>query len=82
MPRKTLTRRQQALPSALRDTGFISPADELVGVSRELHYNALRVSPVYRRAFAAIQKHLSEAAFRRMHCWQLWASSDWTSNSN
>ncbi|AMV19112.1 hypothetical protein VT03_14575 [Planctomyces sp. SH-PL14] len=63
---KPLTPKQQAFLEAYRTYGIVRIAAAKAGVSRELHYNALRVSETYRHALAAIEKehalHLEEQA--------------------
>jgi len=58
---KRLTRRQQAFLEAYRVWGFIKIAADKASVSRELHYNALRVSETYRDTFSAIEKEHTDA---------------------
>src|SRR6218665_1098001 len=53
---KPLTRPQEAFLDAYRIYGIVRIAAPQAGVSRELHYNAMRVSETYREAFAAIQR--------------------------
>ncbi len=53
---KPLTIKQQAFLEAYRTYGIIRIAAATSGVSRELHYNALRVSETYRQALSAIDK--------------------------
>ena len=53
---KPLTTKQQAFLEAYRIYGIIRIAAAKSGVSRELHYNALRISETYRQALAAIEK--------------------------
>jgi len=56
-----LTKHQEAFLEAFRTYGIVRIAAGMAGVSRELHYNALRVSETYREAFATIQQ---DHAFR------------------
>src|SRR6218665_295723 len=53
---KPLTRPQEAFLDAYRIYGIVRIAAPKAGVSRELHYNAMRVSETYRQAFARIQQ--------------------------
>ena len=53
---KRLTKRQQAFLDAYREFGFVHGAALKAGVSRELHYNAMRVSKPYREAFREIEQ--------------------------
>src|SRR5688572_24384040 len=53
---KPLTIKQQAFLDAYRTYGIVRIAAAKSGVSRELHYNALRVSETYCQALAAIDK--------------------------
>jgi len=53
---KKLTKRQQAFLDAYRELGFVHGAALQAGVSRELHYNAMRVSKPYREAFSEIEQ--------------------------
>jgi len=62
---KRLTRRQQAFLEAYRTWGFIKIAADKSNVSRELHYNAMRVSETYRDAFAAIELEQREALIQQ-----------------
>ena len=51
---KPLTAKQQSFLEAYRTYGIVRIAAAKSGVSRELHYNALRVSETYRLALANI----------------------------
>ena len=62
---KCLTRRQHAFLEAYRTWGFIKIAADKANVSRELHYNAMRVSETYRDAFAAIEQAQREALIQQ-----------------
>jgi len=53
---KRLTKRQQAFLDAYRELGFVHGAAHQAGVSRELHYNALRGSKPDREAFSEIEQ--------------------------
>src|SRR6218665_682443 len=53
---KKITKRQQAFLDAYRELGFVHGAALKAGVSRELHYNAMRVSKPYREAFREIEQ--------------------------
>ena len=54
-----ITNRQQAFLDAYRELGFVHGAALQASVSRELHYNALRLSKPYREAFQEIEQILA-----------------------
>lgn len=51
-----LTEAQRSFLDAYRVFGMVKAAAEQAGVSRELHYNALRTSESYRHAFQIAQR--------------------------
>ncbi len=54
--KKPLTDQQTEFLVAYRTEGRVKPAAARAGCSRELHYNALRTSETYRKAFAMVQQ--------------------------
>lgn len=56
-----LTDSQRAFLNAYRATGRMLAAAELLGISCETHFHALRESEVYRKAFAVTQRESANA---------------------